>query len=384
MTATAGGAGPAAGRRVLFLEHSRTLMGGQVSCLNIARILLGRGAAATLVYPPGGSTEDGARRMLGDAADHVAGPHIALNDRNKTWRDYLRMLGHVAAAARWAPLVRRHDVVYVSSARWFLQAWLLSRLVRRRFVYHVRVVPSPLECRLIRMIANSRGTHRVVVNTEFVLRRMVGMQPALDGHPRVELLRTPVFPPFDTLPFEDRISEAPESAPLVCAVIGRLVPSKGQDALLTVAPEVPGVRFVVIGAPHPDFPDYEAALRDDTPDSVELYGESRDVPATLREIGAQLSLVPSRWEEPFGLVAVESVACSCLTVVRRRGGLGDIGDVLELPRFEEDGELAVLLRELAARPRAALAEEARREHAALSTRYALSEFAESVSRICLD
>jgi glycosyltransferase involved in cell wall biosynthesis len=37
----------------------------------------------------------------------------------------------------------------------------------------------------------------------------------------------------------------------------------------------------------------------------------------------RLIVVPSRWQEPFGLVALEGIACGCVPVVARCGGLPD-------------------------------------------------------------
>ena len=34
-------------------------------------------------------------------------------------------------------------------------------------------------------------------------------------------------------------------------------------------------------------------------------------------------IVPSRYEEPFGVVALEGLACGCLPIVAERGGLVD-------------------------------------------------------------
>lgn len=48
-----------------------------------------------------------------------------------------------------------------------------------------------------------------------------------------------------------------------------------------------------------------------------LYGES-----VARQMNRhRVLVVPSRWEEPFGIVALEGLACGCRTVVARRGGL---------------------------------------------------------------
>jgi len=44
-------------------------------------------------------------------------------------------------------------------------------------------------------------------------------------------------------------------------------------------------------------------------------------------------VVPSRWEEPFGVVALEAMACGCVPIVVKAGGLpeavGEVGAVFE-------------------------------------------------------
>jgi len=55
-------------------------------------------------------------------------------------------------------------------------------------------------------------------------------------------------------------------------------------------------------------------------------------------------LVPSVWEEPFGIVALEGMACGCLPIVSKTGGLPDaIGNAgLTFKRDDIDSFVGIL------------------------------------------
>lgn len=65
-----------------------------------------------------------------------------------------------------------------------------------------------------------------------------------------------------------------------------------------------------------------------------------DLPDQLRR--AQINVVPSRWEEPFGLVTLEGMACGLATVASRSGGIPEIvggaGFIFEKENVEELSE----------------------------------------------
>ena len=41
---------------------------------------------------------------------------------------------------------------------------------------------------------------------------------------------------------------------------------------------------------------------------------------------SEISIVPSRWEEPFGRTALEASSCGCATIISNRGGLTETTD----------------------------------------------------------
>ena len=94
-------------------------------------------------------------------------------------------------------------------------------------------------------------------------------------------------------------------------------------------------------------------------DSVRFVGALRGEELARELNRHQVMVIPSRWHEPFGIVAVEGIACGCLIVGSEAGGLPDAigscgvtfknGDEIDLARaitkIVEDRELATLCRQ---------------------------------------
>ncbi|HSK77243.1 MAG TPA: glycosyltransferase family 4 protein [Thermoanaerobaculia bacterium] len=148
--------------------------------------------------------------------------------------------------------------------------------------------------------------------------------------------------------------------------VGRLVSDKGVDLLLDalalLSREGLEPRLTVVGE-GPEAPRLrEQAGRLGIAGRVELLGTRRD--ETLVEIlnRHRILVVPSRYNEPFGIVALEGIACGCVVVGSRGGGLGEaIGDC---GRTFPNGDAGALARELAELLRHPEADSTYRRHAA--------------------
>lgn len=115
---------------------------------------------------------------------------------------------------------------------------------------------------------------------------------------------------------------------------GRVVSDKGADlfvdACAAVLPRLPGWRAEMIGADRfrPDSPDtpYLRALRPRAAAAgIVMRGHQPNdaVMTAMRE--AAIVVVPSRWAEPFGLVALEAMAAGAALVCSGSGGLREVG-----------------------------------------------------------
>jgi UDP-glucose:(glucosyl)LPS alpha-1,2-glucosyltransferase len=164
---------------------------------------------------------------------------------------------------------------------------------------------------------------RVVTVSEFLRTRL------LDG------IADP-SPPPDVLPNCIDLSPLPLSTARDNTIlfVGRVVPEKAPDAFVAACasalPKLPGWRAEIIGADR---------FRSDSPDTgfvrgiraaaqsagVALLGY-RDHPDVLAAMArSAIVVMPSRWQEPFGLTALEAMASGAALLCSARGGLPEVG-----------------------------------------------------------
>ena len=119
----------------------------------------------------------------------------------------------------------------------------------------------------------------------------------------------------------------PREGPVVLAY-GRLVHDKGFDlavrAFAMVASRWPRARLVIAGEGPVKAELQHLAAASGIAHAVEFAGAvaPREVPALLNT--ASLVVVPSRWDEPFGLVALEAALMERPVIATRAGGLAEV------------------------------------------------------------
>ncbi len=111
------------------------------------------------------------------------------------------------------------------------------------------------------------------------------------------------------------------------AVVGRLVADKGiqtaLDALLVLQDQGQRLPMTIIGE-GPERTALEAFVQDaGLAEYVRFVGQQSpdEVAAILNQ--CKYLLVPSHWAEPFGIVALEGIACGCIPIGSNQGGLVD-------------------------------------------------------------
>ena len=141
---------------------------------------------------------------------------------------------------------------------------------------------------------------------------------------------------------------------------GRVVADKGADVFVAACeralPRLSGWSAVMIGADRfgtesPETP-FLASLRPAAKAAgVECRGYARRGAVLTAMAEAAITVVPSRWEEPFGMVALEAMACGSALIATRQGGLAEVAGEAALFVPPDDAEaLADAMVQLASDP----------------------------------
>jgi glycosyltransferase involved in cell wall biosynthesis len=127
--------------------------------------------------------------------------------------------------------------------------------------------------------------------------------------------------PYDDEVFKDSPTE-PRTRELI--FVGRLVSDKGARLLLDAMKLLDAKPHLTIAGDGPE----RAALEKQAADlqlrsQVDFVGRKHgeELAALLRQ--HQILVVPSLWQEPFGIVALEGIACGCVVVGSAGGGLAE-------------------------------------------------------------
>ena len=209
-------------------------------------------------------------------------------------------------AARWC------DIYFQSNISLPLAAPLL--IVRRPwFVVHHTWIPEPrgfsgLNHRLKRLLL--RFAHSMSISQAIAASLPV----------KSELIQNP----YDAALFRIHDSIA-RSEDLVA--LGRLVSDKGFDllvvALALLAKDGCRPKLSIIG----EGPEKQALIQQAkdlrVADQITFLGARTGIELAEELNRHSIVVIPSRWKEPFGIVALEAIACGCVAVGSQEGGLPD-------------------------------------------------------------
>jgi glycosyltransferase involved in cell wall biosynthesis len=193
---------------------------------------------------------------------------------------------------------------------------------------------KPLVVSLNTWLSNEDGSKSIAARTKYLWLRKASNVIAVSN-----AIRQKCWP--DAVVIENAYNDelfvqtiANDSKPKSFVFLGRLVSDKGADLAIEAIARL--------------YKEYKEANADTSEISLTVIGEGKDfeklkqyvIEAGIKQLvrfegsltGEKLvdclnkhkyMLIPSRWQEPFGIVALEGLACGCIPIVSDGGGLPD-------------------------------------------------------------
>lgn len=315
--------------RVVFLDHSAQLSGGEIALLRLLQEFHQIEAHVVLA-------EDGplASKLVGAG---ISVEVLRMNERSRGLsKDQLipsaLPLGSAIHTAIYCLTLTRRlrrlkpDLVHTNSLKAGLYGTVCSRLARIPSVWHLRdriavdYLPR-FAVKLVRAWARFMPTG-LIANSAATL-ATVGPKS------RTSIIPSPIAP--RPLSSEKELSyHNPPGGPLLIGMVGRICPWKGQHVFLKAFADAfpnDNCRAVLIGAPLFGEEDYDRELRTLAKelmieDRVDMKGFRDDVNGELAQLDVLVHASTS--PEPFGLVVVEGMAAGLPVVASDGGGPAEV------------------------------------------------------------
>jgi glycosyltransferase involved in cell wall biosynthesis len=319
--------------KVLFLNHTAAISGGERSLLDLAGGL--PETIEPLLATPRGPLSERAHE-IGLATTSIPGTDGSLKLHPLRTPRALAELGAAAAGLRLATRRNAPALVHANSIRAGVILGFSRAPVAR--VVHVRdcLPKSPLSVKTMQLIASTATV--VVANSEYTAQSVRSLAPEAP----LEVVHNPVDLEHWDPSKIDRVQarakmEGVRPRSVLLGVVAQLTPWKGQEtaiaALQLLRDQGVDAHLLLIGSAkfvspstRHDNAAYVSGLRQQIAsakleDRVSWLGEREDVPELVS--GLDALLLPS-WEEPFGRAVIEAMALKVPVLATAVGGPAEI------------------------------------------------------------
>lgn len=364
--------------KILFYNHTGKVSGAEGLLLMILS-RLDRGRFEPVVVCPGQESLATMVSTFGVPVETV--PSL---EARFTWRAdylvrYLKSFYQVISQVRRKVISIKPDLIHANSIRSGLVATAATIGLRTTVVWHLHdLLPRHPFSSVIRAFAWLSGRARMIAVSSAVADNFRGAFFPL--RKRISVILNAIdldkFQPVLIAKQEKHDELQLSKAEPVIGIVGQITPRKGQLELLRafsqVLVDLPRAMLLIVGAPLFNRDDEYLALLNQSAaemgvaQNVRVLGSRLDVAAIMQALDL---LVINSSAEPFGLVALEAMACGTPVLATATGGLTEIIEHAKngwLVSLRDERALAAAIVSLCRQPmlRAKLVEEGRKTVAA--------------------
>jgi glycosyltransferase involved in cell wall biosynthesis len=358
-------------KRISFFDQYPYIGGGQTVLLELVAQAVTAGFDVAVFAPGGGALEHEVKRYPDVVFKRTPVPDVT-HGRKSAMDIFKVVLSNFRIfLANWNWI--RGGAIYINGGRLFFLGGLAVLTGSGKVFFHLHIAPGSLECHLLKFLTRFASLRAVLVNSDYIAK----IYSSRAGEAKMYLVENELPTRYCGLPFREPSNENG----LTAVVSGTIRPEKGQHLIFDLAKQLPWARFILVGRVGEGAESWFASLVKDAPPNLTVHPASDDVIGFIRDCGANVSIVPSQWDEPFGLVAIEGMACSCVTLVSPRGGLESIARRTGAITFDSVAALAETMRRLASIPREEFAGIARAQFDATKAHFGNANFGPKIVQL---
>jgi glycosyltransferase involved in cell wall biosynthesis len=372
-------------KSILLVEHSSKIAGGQVVYLELASAALATGAKTQLAIPTGGRLEAEIVKKFGARVEVIRVPEITMTNGKKSFIDILKLLtSWVLYLPCWMRF-RRADIWYVNGGRALIPMAVAALFCRRKLIYHAHLSHGEpgmtswrMERRLLLMFLKMGIISTVVCPSKFIHDEFEGYSSSFKKPGSCKVIENGLGALYANVVFKDRFCVPHQSVETI-GLFGTVSKVKGHQLVCAVAKKFPKITFYCVGGTAPGDEEFVADLQESSPSNLIFLDEVLSVPASIDSLGIQVCLVPSNFEESFGLAAIEGMASSCVTLASKRGALIEISEHTGMLTFSGSGEFEDRIEEISKMSADELSSLAKNQFTRTMRRYSNEGFRNSFS-----
>lgn len=241
-----------------------------------------------------------------------------------------RLIRFFVTLIRHRRLLKASREIVINDPELFLPGSVLALFLGKKVTLYLHMAYRGHGASVIRLVSALSSVDRLICVSHFVNRHTSGIV--------TEVARKKLVVVENGLAELDAEEAAPPARGDLTgiAIVGRLVPDKGQDVVCTLSHRLPDITFYLVGPFDNADRAYVDRLRRSSAANVKLVGYQQPVVRYLRDNAIGMVLVPSRIPEACPLVPIEATAAGCAVVVRNLGGLAEVAHNLGLAHVEDD------------------------------------------------
>ena len=365
--------------KITFIDQYSYLGGGQIILVTLIKSL-GDKHKINIIFPRGGNLEKKIKKLKNNNIEFF---NINENDfkyRKNNFFSILKVLkNNFLILFKYFDQIKSSDFLYCNGPRLFIFCAIASIFLKKKSNYHIHTKYNFYESLLISFISKFKSTNKIIFCSKYIFNNFNKNLISLNNM-KISIIENGLSEEFYNEKYKNRFVLNNHPGLLKFAILGSLKPEKGQDIVFPLAKRFPEIDFYLIGKESKENREWIDSIKSQKSSNIFFQSELIDIKEFIDKNHINIFLVPSKWDEPFGLVAIEGMSLSCITIVSNKGGLVEIAKKTGALIYTKEIELIEKINNLKSIGEKKLAEISKNQFLKTKHFYSYKKFSEEIRK----